>query len=48
MVWERRHFCVTRSQDSCFLLATICGIHTPERPCQFPHRLLQAAAVSGG
>src|SRR5215467_6230448 len=28
-----------------FLLAAICGIHTPKRPCQFPHRLLHA---SGG
>src|SRR5262249_4337633 len=33
---------------SCFLLAAICGIHTPRRPCQFPHRLVHAAAASGG
>src|SRR5499427_8647204 len=39
------HLCVTRFQDSCFLLAAICGIHTPKRPCQFPHRLRHA---SGG
>src|SRR5262249_21736556 len=31
-----------------FLLAAICGIHTPRRPCQFPHRLLHAATASGG
>jgi len=23
---------------SCFLSSTLCGIHAPERPCQFPHR----------
>src|SRR5687768_8252038 len=33
---------------SCFLLSTRCGIHTPARPCQFPHRLLHAASASGG
>src|SRR5262245_21077857 len=32
-------------RTSCFLLAAICGIHTPEQPRQFPHRLLYA---SGG
>src|SRR5215831_18764693 len=31
-----------------FLLATICGIHTLRRPCQFPHRLLHATSASGG
>src|SRR5207248_7836191 len=28
--------------------STICGIHTSERPCQFPHRLLHASLGSGG
>src|SRR5215471_6295679 len=32
-------------RTSCFLLAAICGIHTPEQPRQFPHRLRHA---SGG
>src|SRR5215468_1960034 len=35
-------------RTSCFLLAAICGIHTPKRPCQFPHRLLHATSASGG
>src|SRR3989449_3724141 len=35
-------------RTSCFLLAVICGIHTPQRPCQFPHRRLHASAASGG
>src|SRR4029434_3070339 len=35
-------------RTSCFLLATRCGISTPERPCQFPHRLLHAASAWGG
>src|SRR3989441_415296 len=26
----------------------MCGIHTPERPRQFPHRLLHATSASGG
>src|SRR5882724_1638427 len=26
----------------------MCGIHTPIRPCQFPHRLLHASSASGG
>src|SRR5262249_47263844 len=33
---------------SCFLSSTLCGIHAPERLCQFPHRLLHVASVSGG
>jgi hypothetical protein len=28
---------------SCFLLSPICGIHTPERPCQSLHGLLHAS-----
>src|SRR4029450_2138360 len=35
-------------RTSCFLLATRCGISTPERPCQFPHRLLHASSAWGG
>src|ERR671931_2483646 len=35
-------------RTSCFFLSAICGIHTPERPRQFPHRLLHATAASGG
>jgi hypothetical protein len=32
-------------RTSCFLLSTMCGIHTPERPYQFPHRILDAASA---
>src|SRR5262245_19698503 len=35
-------------ETSCFLLSIICGIHTPRRPCQFPHRLLPVSAAQGG
>src|SRR6266567_5933948 len=31
-----------------FLLSTICGIHTSERPLQFPHRLVHTSSVEGG
>src|SRR4029453_9841354 len=41
--------CVSRaSRTSYFLLSTMCSIHTPVRPCQFPHRLLYATLASGG
>src|SRR5262249_57548203 len=33
---------------SCFLSSTLCGIHAPERLCQFPHRLLHTTSVEGG
>src|SRR5262245_38674348 len=36
------------SQDSYFLLSTICGIHTSEQPLQFPHRLVHTSSVEGG
>src|SRR5512132_3092863 len=26
----------------------MCGINAPERPCQYPYRLLHAASASGG
>ena len=32
-------------RTSRFLLSTMCGIHTPERPIQFLHRLLHAASA---
>src|SRR5918992_356277 len=35
-------------RTSCFLLSTMCGIHTPERPVPFPHRLLYTSSASGG
>src|SRR4029453_15660941 len=35
-------------RTSCFLLSTMCGIHTPERPCQFSHRLLYPSSAEGG
>src|SRR6266567_2152244 len=35
-------------RTSCFLSVTICGIHTPERLCQFPRRLPHASLGSGG
>src|SRR5712691_8862441 len=35
-------------RTSCFLLSTMCGIHTPTRPFPFPHRLLHASSASGG
>src|SRR4029453_16758610 len=41
--------CVSRaSRTSYFLLSTMCSIHTPVRPCQFPHRLLYPTLASGG
>ena len=36
------------SRTSGFLLLPICGIHTPERLCSFPHRLLHATSTQGG
>jgi hypothetical protein len=48
----KRTFCengfssaVHAPRTSCFLLSTMCGIHTPERPYQFPHRILHAASA---
>src|SRR5262244_1460573 len=35
-------------RTSCFLLSTIYGIHAPEQPCQFLHRLLHVASAWGG
>src|SRR5262249_20675944 len=35
-------------RTSCFLLSTMCGIQTLERPFLFPHRLLHASLGSGG
>jgi hypothetical protein len=31
------HAGLLKAKPSCFLLSTICGIHTPERLCQFPY-----------
>jgi hypothetical protein len=33
------------SRTSCFLLSNICGINTPERLFNFPHRLLHASSA---
>src|SRR6266478_6174427 len=43
---KRTHHMPTRT--FCFLLATRCSISTPERPRQFPHRLLHASSAYGG
>jgi plastocyanin len=33
-------------RTACFLFSTNCGIHTSERPYEFPHRLLHVASFT--